>query len=752
MRSIMWRLTDRDDLWGMVRAARKSRGLVARLVVEGQRDTYQWTPEKGRLLDALDEAGVSAIFADPEFGGPIAGPKSLATALAAYELAWVDGGAATCLIALGLALQPIISAGTDQQRAKYLRASVPSQEPGQAKQSIAGCVLPDRTAAVRRSGYGDAVGQSASGTEPARLAGHKAPLDEPLLHVQKRGRFTNNMDFANFVVVAVASDDPRIQGTCMIILEEGDAGTFDRGAVTHKLVHQLTSTRDPVFDMQVPASRIVGGYTIQDGVIVPNYNHAQILEAVFSRTRVPAGVMTGAKLLSSVEPIIRYQRERFRGGEGQPGTPRHDLGLQTKEDALHRLVDIWAAGEAACSLGFAAARHFDSYAELEKQKHEIFAAEGMHLGSGPHRIPKEAEQLALEYLRLCVAPDDERNDTRLAELAKSRVIDFVVRQAVGKVLSPATKLWNTGQGAMQLRQAVSLMGGYGITQDCPGFLPQKWMDSQLEATYEGPEAVQRRQLIVTMTSELFLAQFRKWTWDMGRISAERPGTGACTLAAAMDLWSWTLHYLQHAADADGAAALPRQAAGGHVPHGRRDLLAARVVLPDPRHDRIGDARRRRSASGRVARRVRAVLHRSVPRAGGSSGRRSGPHLRGTCVWLQSPSELGAGLRLVHGRRRTGWARRTHPRHLGRRAPGRRCRGRGWHALAQSRTLRAFRRLERVRRPAQQTRRLPHRLTTRQRPCRLRTLASRDPREAGLSAVGEYTEEREKTKTRAGLTG
>ena len=59
-----------------------------------------------------------------------------------------------------------------------------------------------------------------------------------------------------------------------------------------------------------------------------------------------------------------------------------------------------------------------------------------------------------------------------------------------------------------MREAVSLMGGYGITEDCPGFLGNKWMDAQLEATYEGPEAVQRRQLTVTMTSELFLAQFR----------------------------------------------------------------------------------------------------------------------------------------------------------------------------------------------------------------------------------------------------
>jgi alkylation response protein AidB-like acyl-CoA dehydrogenase len=544
VRAIMWRLTDREDLWGVAHAARRvARGLVAQLVVDGQRDTYAWTPEKGRLLDALDDAGVAGIFAGAEYGGPISGPQSMATALAAYELAWVDGGAATCLIALGLALQPIISAGTDEQRATYLQASVPAREGRERRK-------------VKRGAFCLTEPLPYAGVDTGMLSGKVRVAQwkdsgPPLLHVQKRGRFTNNMDFADFAVVAVASDDPRIQGTCMVIVEEGDDGTFDRGAVTHKLVHQLTSTRDPVFDLRVSASRIVGGYTIQDGTLVPNYTHAQILEAVFSRTRVPAGVMTGAKLLSSVEPIIRYQRERFRGGEGQPGTPRHDLGLQTKEDALHRLVDIWAAGEAACSLGFAAARHFDSYAELERHKHELFAAEGLQLGAGPHRVPREARELALEYLQLCVAPDDERNDQRLAELAQSRVIDFVVKQAVGKVLSPATKLWNTGQGAMQLRQAVSLMGGYGITQDCPGFLPQKWMDSQLEATYEGPEAVQRRQLIVTMTNELFLAQFRKWTWDMGRISAERPGTGACTLAAAMDLWSWTLHYLQHATDAQG---------------------------------------------------------------------------------------------------------------------------------------------------------------------------------------------------------
>ena len=76
--------------------------------------------------------------------------------------------------------------------------------------------------------------------------------EEPMLQVEKRGRFITNMGFANFVTAAVESDDPRIKGTCMVILEEADPGIFDRGTPTRKLVHQLSSTRDPIFSLQGP--------------------------------------------------------------------------------------------------------------------------------------------------------------------------------------------------------------------------------------------------------------------------------------------------------------------------------------------------------------------------------------------------------------------------------------------------------------------------------------------------------------------
>ena len=154
--------------------------------------------------------------------------------------------------------------------------------------------------------------------------------------------------------------------------------------------------------------------------------------------------------------------------------------------------------------------------------------------------------------------------------------------AVANVLCPACKLWNTGHGANTMREAVSLMGGYGITEDCPGFLGHKWMDSQLEATYEGPEAVQRRQLSVTMADELFLAQFRQLDRGPAQIAGTRPGTGACTLATAMEMWLWTLHHLQDSNDADGAKLYhsSRQAVTFALADALCWLLASRAQILD----------------------------------------------------------------------------------------------------------------------------------------------------------------------------
>ena len=533
VRQLQWRFADRFDLQMLVQSVRGvARGPVARLVAAGARNTHEWTAEKQELLAAFDQSGITGVFMDPAQGGFIEGPKNLALALVAFELAWVDAGAATGSLAGCLALSPIHERGTQEQRDRYMALAAPPQ-PGEDRKPWRGAFcLTEPIPYV--------------GVETGMLGGKVrisewAEGQEPMLRVEKRGRFITNMVFANFVTAAVESDDPRLKGTCMVILEEGDPGTFDRGTPTRKLVHQLSSTRDPIFALNVPASRIIGGYTVKDGVIIPTYSHGEVIEAVFRRTRVTVAIMTSAKLLSAVEPVIRYHRNRFRGGSiATPGSPRFELGLQLKQDVVHRLVDVWATGEASAALGFEAARLFDQLDPLEKQKAVILAARGITGGTTLMKAMRVVQKDAIEFLH------GHRPD-----LADDVLVQYAILDSAANVLCPACKLWNTGHGARMMREAVSLMGGYGITEDCPGFLGHKWMDSQLEATYEGPEAVQRRQLSVTMTDELFLTQFREWIRDMRRIANDRPETGACSLATAMQLWLWSLNHLQKAKDADG---------------------------------------------------------------------------------------------------------------------------------------------------------------------------------------------------------
>jgi len=573
VRQIMWQFADRYELQMLIQSARHvARGPVARLVADGGRNSHEWTAGKAALLPHFDDSGISGAFLDPEQGGFISGPKNLALALIAFELAWVDAGAATCSLAGNLGLAPIHERGTTEQRAKYIAAAAPPKAGEQRKQVRAAFALTEPIPFV--------------GVETGMLAGKVRVADwqeggEPLLQVEKRGRFITNMGFANVVTAAVDSDDKRIKGSCMIILEEGDPGIWDRGTPTRKLVHQLSSTNDPVFNLKVPASRIVGGYTVKEGVIVPNYSHSEIIEAVFRRTRVTVGLMTSAKLLSAVEPVILYQRRRFRGGEGAPGTPRFELGIQQKEDALHRLVDIWATGEASASLGFAAARLFDELDPLEKKKDQWLAQKRL-TGRAAFKELQKKQQQALELLRITLQPVGERDHKREEELQGDPLVQFSLLDSLANVLCPACKLWNTGHGANMMREAVSLMGGYGITEDCPGFLGQKWMDAQLEATYEGPEAVQRLQLSLTLTSELFLAQFENWIAEMRRIASDRSGSGACTLATAMQLWLWALKHLQTSTDADGARLYHKSRQGVTFPLADALcwLLAARQFILD----------------------------------------------------------------------------------------------------------------------------------------------------------------------------
>ena len=154
------------------------------------------------------------------------------------------------------------------------------------------------------------------------------------------------------------------------------------------------------------------------------------------------------------------------------------------------------------------------------------------------------------------------------------------------------------------------------------------MDAQLEATYEGPEAVQRWQLSITMTNELFLAQFQQWISEMRQLASERPGTGACTLGHGHETLALDAATPAKRNDADGPKLYHEQRQGVTFPMADALcwLLAARC-----QHARSSSSsKQRRPRTRRSPTGCRASCSSSrdlCARAVGARRRRSRPHLR-----------------------------------------------------------------------------------------------------------------------------
>lgn len=82
----------------------------------------------------------------------------------------------------------------------------------------------------------------------------------------------------------------------------------------------------------------------------------------------------------------------------------------------------------------------------------------------------------------------------------------------------------------------------------PGSLRDKLVDAQIEALYLGPEALQRRLVSAAMIDGEFLKKFQAWTEEMNQLAHSLPHTGIRSLAAAMQLWHWTLLQLRQQTD------------------------------------------------------------------------------------------------------------------------------------------------------------------------------------------------------------
>ena len=522
----MWGLSADPHLLELRDTARRiARDVVKPALAAGAADSPAWTAAKAAVLDALDRAlsppGTDKTAMDfrrllpeirwqpclsPDPGTDCQPVSILSLALVAAELAAADGGAATCLLSGYLAHFVVHDFGTPEQKARYLdRERYPH---------AALCLTePPPGAGV------DAL--TLTGT--ARLVvlpGAAPPGAAPMLDVEKRGRLISHMEFADFVLLAV--DSPG--GGCLIVAEPSDEaeGLFDRGQPVRTLGHRLASVTSPVFRLRVPACRILGGYTWEDGRLTPRVGYRQALEPVLGRCRPVVALMTAGKILATLESVLAYglgdtaAAPPIRAGAPLVGAETQPIGAATlpiraatvreRLPVSHRLplrlVDAWADAEAAAALALEAARISD-------------------------RLDAD------------IAPP--------AGLSAEAV-----------VAGAAARLFATAHAAQHMAQ-------YAAMPDVLGRL----MDAQVEAVYLGAESVQRRQLAAAMVAPDFPSRLAAWAAETGV-----PGS----LRAGLALLDWTLEFLRRARLLSDA----RQGSGFALADALCRLLAARALAADVR--------------------------------------------------------------------------------------------------------------------------------------------------------------------------
>jgi hypothetical protein len=202
-------------------------------------------------------------------------------------------------------------------------------------------------------------------------------------------------------VVAVSGDGASVRSSCLVTLEPGDVGLFERGPQVRKLGHRLASTTNPNFDLRVPASRIVGGCTVEDGVVIPRFDHRPLLEPALRRTRALLSLMTASKALSMVEAFLNIPINSgapgpdFRTWEStNPNQPVPMNFISSSLQPWLNLAELWASGEAATSLGFSAVRGCDEFDRSGEQTRSAALLPAAAKLYGSSRLPALLRQAA----------------------------------------------------------------------------------------------------------------------------------------------------------------------------------------------------------------------------------------------------------------------------------------------------------------------------------------------------------------------
>lgn len=271
--------------------------------------TFPWD-----IVKELADAGLCGAYIPEKYGG-FGNGNIMNLVLATEELCKVDGGVALCLAATALGTLPIIIAGNEEQKQKYL--------PKIAAGTIAAFGLTEPSAGS------DATGMKTTAVKDG---------DYYILNGTKCF-ITNAGDAEVYTVFAKTNPSRGARGISAFILEKGMEG-FTFGKKENKMGIRASSTRELIFNnCKVPKENLLG----KEG------HGLMIAQATLDGSRPGVAAQALGIAAGALEEATKYARTRVQFG--QP--------IASFQGIQHMLADMATKVEASRALLYSVARMID---------------------------------------------------------------------------------------------------------------------------------------------------------------------------------------------------------------------------------------------------------------------------------------------------------------------------------------------------------------------------------------------------------
>jgi alkylation response protein AidB-like acyl-CoA dehydrogenase len=272
--------------------------------------TFPWD-----MVKIFADTGFYASYISEEFGG--CGGGVLELALITEELSRACGGIALALAATALGTFPIMIAGSEEQKKKY---------------------LPRLAAGEILAGFG--LTEAQAGSDPAHMQTRAVKKGDKYILNGTKCFITNGGEAKVYTIIAVTDPAKGTRGTGAFIVEEDSPG-FSYGKKEDKMGIRASATCELVFqDCEIPAENIIGREG--QGFIIAMKTLDKSRPGVASQA---LGIAQGA-----LDLALDYGRNRVQFG--QP--------VISHQGMMFMLADMATEIEAARALLYTAARAVDA--------------------------------------------------------------------------------------------------------------------------------------------------------------------------------------------------------------------------------------------------------------------------------------------------------------------------------------------------------------------------------------------------------